>query len=144
MATRIIGGLTHGTAPSGRIRHGNPEFANVDGPTPKFAFGPGQVLHSGDLDSVAYGKHALRTAPCGRIPEFTRIGGDVDKARSSERYDSVDWWRLDVHNLGFKPRLIQTPRNHYTTAPLVINHANAIDLTEKAFLQANQEHKRGL
>ena len=34
------------------------------------------------------------------------------------------------------------PRNHYTTAPLVINHANAIDLTEKAFLQANREHKQ--
>ena len=34
------------------------------------------------------------------------------------------------------------PRNYYTTAPLVINHANAIDLTEKAFLQANQEHKQ--
>jgi len=25
---------------------------------------------------------------------------------------------------------------------LVINHANAIDLAEKAFLQANQEHKQ--
>ena len=34
---------------------------------------------------------------------------DVDKARSSERYDSVDWWRLDIHDLGFKPRLIWTP-----------------------------------
>ena len=34
------------------------------------------------------------------------------------------------------------PRNRYTTAPLVINHANAIDLAEKAFLQANQEHKK--
>ena len=34
------------------------------------------------------------------------------------------------------------PRNHYTTAPLVINHANAIDLAEKAFLQANREHKQ--
>ena len=33
-------------------------------------------------------------------------------------------------------------RNRYTTAPLVINHANAIDLAEKAFLQANQEHKQ--
>ena len=32
------------------------------------------------------------------------------------------------------------PRNHYTTAPLVINHANAIDLAEKAFLQANREY----
>ena len=34
------------------------------------------------------------------------------------------------------------PRNHYTTAPLVINHANAINHAEKAFLQANQEHKQ--
>ena len=34
------------------------------------------------------------------------------------------------------------PRNHYTTAPLVINHANAIDLAEKAFRQANREHKQ--
>ena len=34
------------------------------------------------------------------------------------------------------------PRNHYTTAPLVINHANAIDLVEKAFLQAHREHKQ--
>ena len=34
------------------------------------------------------------------------------------------------------------PRNHYTTALLVINHVNAIDLAEKAFLQANQEHKQ--
>ena len=33
------------------------------------------------------------------------------------------------------------PRNRYTTTLLVINHTNAIDLTEKAFLQANQEHK---
>ena len=34
------------------------------------------------------------------------------------------------------------PRNYYTTAPLVINHANAIDLADKAFLQANREHKQ--
>ena len=34
------------------------------------------------------------------------------------------------------------PRNRYTTAPLVINHANAIDLGEKVFLQANREHKQ--
>ena len=34
------------------------------------------------------------------------------------------------------------PHNHYTTALLVINHTNAIDLTEKAFLQANREHKQ--
>ena len=34
------------------------------------------------------------------------------------------------------------PCNCYTTAPLVINHANTIDLAEKAFLQVNQEHKQ--
>ena len=34
------------------------------------------------------------------------------------------------------------PRNCCTTAPLVINHANAIDLAEKAFLQTNREHKQ--
>ena len=33
-------------------------------------------------------------------------------------------------------------RNRYTTAPLVINHANAIDLAKKAFLQMNREHKQ--
>ena len=38
-----------------------------------------------------------------------RPPGDVGKAQSSDRYDSVDWWRLDVHDLGFKPRLIRTP-----------------------------------
>ena len=31
---------------------------------------------------------------------------DADKAWSSERYDSVDWWRLDIHDLGLEPRLI--------------------------------------
>ena len=34
------------------------------------------------------------------------------------------------------------PCNCYTTAPLVINHVKAIDLAEKAFLQANREHKQ--
>ena len=34
------------------------------------------------------------------------------------------------------------PCNRYTTAPLIINRANAIDLVEKAFLQANREHKQ--
>ena len=41
---------------------------------------------------------------------------DVDKAQSSDRYDSVDWWRLDVHDLGFEPRLIWTPA---TVTPLL-------------------------
>ena len=34
------------------------------------------------------------------------------------------------------------PRNYYTTALLVINHTNTIDLADKAFLQANREHKQ--
>ena len=34
------------------------------------------------------------------------------------------------------------PHNRYTTAPLVINHVNTIDLAEKAFLQVNREHKQ--
>ena len=42
----------------------------------------------------------------------------------------------------FQTKTDSDPRNHYTIAPLVINHANAIDLTEKAFLQANREHKQ--
>ena len=41
---------------------------------------------------------------------------DVDKARSFDRYDSVNWWRLDVHDLGFEPRLIRTP----TTVTLLL------------------------
>ena len=42
----------------------------------------------------------------------------------------------------FRTKTDLDPHNHYTTAPLVINHANAIDLAEKAFLQANREHKQ--
>ena len=34
------------------------------------------------------------------------------------------------------------PQNRYTTAPLVINYTSVIDLIEKAFLQANREHKQ--
>ena len=39
---------------------------------------------------------------------ISRRWPDVDKARSSNRYDSVNWWSLDVHDLDFEPRLIQT------------------------------------
>ena len=44
------------------------------------------------------------------VAEDGAIGwsSDVHKARSSDRYDSINWWRLDIHNLGFEPRLIQT------------------------------------
>ena len=41
-----------------------------------------------------------------------------------------------------RTKIDSDPHNRYTTAPLVINHANAIDLAEKAFLQANREHKQ--
>ena len=50
------------------------------------------------------------------LSHITDVAGDVDKARSSDRYDSVDWWRLDVHDLGFEPRLIWTPT---TVTPLL-------------------------
>ena len=48
-------------------------------------------------------------------------------------YDSVDWWRLDVHDLGFEPRLIWTPA---TVTPLLrwlSTKHNMIDLAKKAF-----------
>jgi hypothetical protein len=68
MAPCTFDGLAHRTAFGGLIRHGNPEFANVDGPMPTFGFGPGQVLHFGGPDSMVYGRHAPRTAPGGHIP----------------------------------------------------------------------------
>ena len=75
MAPRTLDGLTHGMASDDRIRLGNPEFANVDGPTPTFAFSPIQILHIGSLETVVYGGHALGTTLGGRIPEFTHVGG---------------------------------------------------------------------
>ena len=44
MAPRTFDGLAHGTVSSGLIRLVKPEFANVDGPVPTFAFGPGHVV----------------------------------------------------------------------------------------------------
>ena len=41
--------------------------------------------------------------------EKKSMDANIDKVRSSDRYDSVDWWRLDVHDLGFESRLIRTP-----------------------------------
>lgn len=75
MAPSTIDGLANGMAPGGRIRHGNPKFANVDGPAPTFTLGLGQVFYSRDLDSEAYSGHALGTACRGRNQEFTYIGG---------------------------------------------------------------------
>ena len=56
-------------------------------------------------------------------------------------YDGIDWWRLNVHDR-LRTKIDSDLHNRYTIAPLVINHANAIDLAEKAFLQANREHKQ--
>ena len=75
MAPRIVDGFTKGTAPGGRIHHGNPEVANVDGPMPMFAFGTGLVFYYKVLDSKAYGGYALGRASRGRILEFTYIEG---------------------------------------------------------------------
>jgi hypothetical protein len=77
MAPRTLDGLTHGTASDGHIRLGNPEFANMDGPTPMFTFGPGQILHPKGLDFVVYNGHVLRTAPSGRFLELTHISVPV-------------------------------------------------------------------
>jgi hypothetical protein len=55
-------------------------------------------------------------------------------------YDNFDWWRTR-HDLGFEPSLIWTPT---TVTPLrcwLSTTYNAIDLAEKAFLQASQENK---
>ena len=51
-----------------------------------------------------------------RVEKTATDEADVDKARSSKRYDSVNWWRLNVHDLGFKPKLIRTPA---TVIPLL-------------------------
>lgn len=75
MTPRTFDELAHGTASNGCIHLRNPEFANVDGPAPMFAFGSGLVLHLSVLDSVVYGGQALRMAPTGCILEFTYTGG---------------------------------------------------------------------
>jgi hypothetical protein len=72
MAPRTFDGLAHETTSGGRICHGIPEFANVDGLAPTFAFSPGQVLHPRVLDSVVYGRHSLRMAPVA----MTKINND--------------------------------------------------------------------
>jgi hypothetical protein len=102
MAHHTCDGLTHGTAAGGRIYLWNPEFTNVDGPTPTFAFGPGQVLHSRDMDSMANGGHAFGTAPCGRILQFTCIGrqyppSPLDTARHSTPGTWTPWPTADTN-----------------------------------------------
>jgi len=85
MAPHVVDGFTYGTAPSSRIHHGNPEFTNVDGLEPMFAFGPRQVVYPRVLDSMAYSGCVLRTALSGRIPEFTYIGGPIPPINFSHR-----------------------------------------------------------
>jgi hypothetical protein len=63
--------------PSGCIHHGNPEFTNINGPVPTFAFSPSQILRPRVLDSMAYSGHTLGMATSGCILEFTYIGGLV-------------------------------------------------------------------
>jgi len=48
-----------------------------------------------------------RDIPNGQLVSDTT---NVDKVRSSDRYDSVDWWIVDVHDLGLEPRVILTPQ----------------------------------
>ena len=75
MAHRTNGGLAHGMAHGGHIRHENYEFIDIGGLAPTFAISHGLDLHIRDLDPVVYGGHSLRTALRGRILEFTYIGG---------------------------------------------------------------------
>lgn len=49
---------------------------------------------------------------------------------------------LDVHNLGFEPSLIHTPATITPQLRWLSSMHNMIDLTEKAFLQENREHKK--
>ena len=53
MAPCTYGGLAHGTASDGRIRLGNSEFINVNGPTPTYAIGPVWALYPRHLDATA-------------------------------------------------------------------------------------------
>ena len=75
MAPRTNGGLTRGVAHDGHIHHENYEFTGVEGTTPVSVFSHILDLRSRDLDLAVYGRHALRTALRGSIPEFTYIGG---------------------------------------------------------------------
>jgi hypothetical protein len=48
---------------------------------------------------------------------------DVALARSSDRYDSFDWWRTRCWQSGLLIRHDLNSCNRYTAAPLVINQA---------------------
>ena len=75
MAPHTIGGLAHGMAHGGHIRHKNYEFTSIKGLAPVFALSHGPYLHLGDLDSMVHGGHTLRITLRGCILEFTCIGG---------------------------------------------------------------------
>ena len=75
MAPRTVGGLAHGMAYGGHIRHKNNEFIGIEGPTPASTFGRSLDLRPGDLDPTVYDGRTLRTALSGSIPEYTYIGG---------------------------------------------------------------------
>ena len=75
MAPSTIGGLAHGMAHSGHIRHKNHEFISIEGLAPMSTFSHSPDLRSRDLDPMAYGRHTLRTALSGNILGFTYKGG---------------------------------------------------------------------
>jgi hypothetical protein len=67
---------------------------------------------------------------------------DVDVIRSSDRYDNFDWWRTWRSWSRLQTKSNSDPT---TITPLLcwlLTTHNAIDLAEKAFLQANREHKQ--
>jgi hypothetical protein len=68
MAPHTAGGLTHGMAHGGHIRHKNYEFIGAKGPSPMSAFRHGLALHPRDLDPAAHGRHTLKTTLGGCIP----------------------------------------------------------------------------
>jgi hypothetical protein len=75
MAPCTFGGLAHGMAYDGYIRHENYEFGGIQGSAPMSAYSHGPNLCHGDLHHVARGRHTLRTTLCGSILEFTYEGG---------------------------------------------------------------------
>jgi hypothetical protein len=77
MAPRTVGGLAHRMAHGGHIHHENYKFIGAEGSAPASAFSHGRDLRPRDLDPAFHGRHTLRIALSGSIPEFTYIGGPV-------------------------------------------------------------------
>ena len=116
MAPCTYGGLAHGTASDGRIRLGNSEFINVNGPTPTYAIGPVRALYPGHLDAMASDGFAPRTAPNGRIPELAHPGGPAPSfALGSARLFDLKTWTLwpATDTLSERP-LVAASRNYLT------------------------------